>query len=208
MKAVCPQCGANHDVDEATLSLTGGEIVCFQCQNIFRPEESRAALPNEGLSELRGVTLLGAAGPQSDTEERYYVQRNSGKVFGPFETALIVQMIREGKLTGNEGVSKDKAVWLPILAVSQFADQFKGTAADPQGGSTRPLGGEDSLPPIRSNATAGTGRPFGFPEDSFSLSGIGRSEEPTHSNDADATTPGRSSHIEGFSLPKKNYEDP
>ncbi|HVG61358.1 MAG TPA: zinc-ribbon domain-containing protein, partial [Hyalangium sp.] len=53
--------------------------------------------------------------------KRFHVRRRSGKVFGPFEEGVIVKMLEEGQLLGNEDVSTDSDNWTPIGTVASFA---------------------------------------------------------------------------------------
>ena len=45
--------------------------------------------------------------PRAGRVTRYHVRRRSGKVFGPFEPGVIVKMLEDGQLLGNEEVSLD-----------------------------------------------------------------------------------------------------
>lgn len=76
-----------------------------------------------GPTDLSGVTYLGR--PSEESSQSYHIKRSSGKVLGPFDADLIVQMIRGGKLTGDEGVSQDRVSWVPIMAVQRFAETFR-----------------------------------------------------------------------------------
>jgi predicted Zn finger-like uncharacterized protein len=53
--------------------------------------------------------------------KRFHVRRRSGKVFGPFEEGVIVKMLEDGQLLGNEDVSTDSDNWTPIGTVPSFA---------------------------------------------------------------------------------------
>ncbi|HYO67884.1 MAG TPA: tetratricopeptide repeat protein, partial [Archangium sp.] len=53
--------------------------------------------------------------------KRFHVRRRSGKVFGPFEEGVIVKMLEDGQLLGNEDVSTDADAWTPIGTVPTFA---------------------------------------------------------------------------------------
>ncbi|MDY7228993.1 tetratricopeptide repeat protein [Hyalangium rubrum] len=53
--------------------------------------------------------------------KRFHVRRRSGKVFGPFEEGVIVKMLEDGQLLGNEDVSTDSENWTPIGTVPSFA---------------------------------------------------------------------------------------
>ena len=59
-----------------------------------------------GPTDLSGVTYLGR--PNDESKQSYHIKRTSGKVLGPFDADLIVQMIRGEKLSGDEGVSQDQ----------------------------------------------------------------------------------------------------
>ena len=76
-----------------------------------------------GPTDLSGVTYLGR--PNDESKQSYHIKRTSGKVLGPFDADLIVQMIRGEKLSGDEGVSQDQVAWVPIMAVPSFAEAFR-----------------------------------------------------------------------------------
>ena len=52
----------------------------------------------------------------------FRVRRRSGKVFGPFQVAQIVEMLGKGELAGNEEVSRDGIAWSAIGSVPEFGD--------------------------------------------------------------------------------------
>ena len=58
----------------------------------------------------------------------YHLQLAGGKVVGPFPVPMIQQMVKMGRLKGEEGVSRDRETWLPILSVPEFASLFDGGA--------------------------------------------------------------------------------
>ena len=95
-------------------------------------------------TELSGVTYLGA--PSSG--QTYSIRRSTGKVLGPFDRELIVQMIRGSKLAGDEGVSVDRENWAPILSVPDFAAAFE--SSDSSKSASTQLGlktvGEETAP--------------------------------------------------------------
>ncbi len=68
---------------------------------------------------------------------RFHVRRRSGKVFGPFEEGVVVKMLEDGQLLGNEDVSNDADSWTPIGTVPIFATAIQklmegpGTPAAP-----------------------------------------------------------------------------
>jgi cellulose synthase operon protein C len=57
-------------------------------------------------------------GPSS--VRRFHIKRRSGKVFGPFEEAVIVKMLEEGQLLGNEEVSLDTESWQAVGSEPAF----------------------------------------------------------------------------------------
>jgi predicted Zn finger-like uncharacterized protein len=59
----------------------------------------------------------------------YHVRRRSGKVFGPFQEAQIVDMLSKGELLGNEDVSTDGSTFDPIAAVPAFGSALRKAAA-------------------------------------------------------------------------------
>ncbi|HYH99476.1 tetratricopeptide repeat protein [Hyalangium sp.] len=60
------------------------------------------------------------SGAKAAKVKRFNVRRRSGKVFGPFEEGVIVKMLEEGQLLGNEDVSTDSDNWTPIGTVASF----------------------------------------------------------------------------------------
>ena len=61
------------------------------------------------------------SGAKAAKVKRFHVRRRSGKVFGPFEEGVIVKMLEEGQLLGNEDVSTDSDNWTPIGTLPSFA---------------------------------------------------------------------------------------
>lgn len=85
---------------------------------------SSAAEPADGLEMLSfiddtakdaGVRPLEPSGVR-----RFHVKRRSGKVFGPFEEAVIIKMLEDGQLLGNEEVSLDAETWQPVGSEAAF----------------------------------------------------------------------------------------
>jgi tetratricopeptide (TPR) repeat protein len=74
--------------------------------------------------------------PKSNVR-RFHVRRRSGKVFGPFDEGVVVKMLEDGQLLGNEDVSTDADSWAPIGTVPVFATAIQklmegpGTPAAP-----------------------------------------------------------------------------
>ncbi|NPC83666.1 tetratricopeptide repeat protein, partial [Pyxidicoccus fallax] len=84
--------------------------------------------PNTGPAD--GLEMLSfiddAAGKEGGAQagakvRRFHVRRRSGKVFGPFDEGVIVKMLEDGQLLGNEDVSTDSENWSPIGTVATFA---------------------------------------------------------------------------------------
>jgi tetratricopeptide (TPR) repeat protein len=66
------------------------------------------------------------------------VRRRSGKVFGPFAEAQIVEMLSKGELLGNEDVSLDGESYSPIGAVQAFGAALRKATAEPAPRSSPP----------------------------------------------------------------------
>ncbi len=67
----------------------------------------------------------GANKAAKSNARRFHVRRRSGKVFGPFEEGVIVKMLEDGQLLGNEDVSTDSESWTPIGTVATFASAIQ-----------------------------------------------------------------------------------
>lgn len=81
------------------------------------PSQNKPAGPADGLEMLSFIddTAKDAGAPQAPTQtRRFHIKRRSGKVFGPFEEGVIVKMLEEAQLLGNEEVSIDAETWQPI----------------------------------------------------------------------------------------------
>jgi predicted Zn finger-like uncharacterized protein len=81
------------------------------------PAQNKPAGPADGLEMLSFIddTAKDAGAPQAPTQtRRFHIKRRSGKVFGPFEEGVIVKMLEEAQLLGNEEVSVDAESWQPI----------------------------------------------------------------------------------------------
>jgi predicted Zn finger-like uncharacterized protein len=66
----------------------------------------------------------GKAAPATKAR-RFHVRRRSGKVFGPFDEGVVVKMLEDGQLLGNEDVSTDGDSWAPIGTVPVFAEAIQ-----------------------------------------------------------------------------------
>ncbi len=74
--------------------------------------------PSDGLEMLsfidKSAKEAGAKPDEMLNVRRFHVKRRSGKVFGPFEEAVVVKMLEDGQLLGNEEVSLDAENWHAI----------------------------------------------------------------------------------------------
>jgi tetratricopeptide (TPR) repeat protein len=61
----------------------------------------------------------------------FKIRRRSGKVFGPFDEAQVVDMLAKGELMGNEDVAREGGAWTPIGAVPAFGDALRKLAPEP-----------------------------------------------------------------------------
>jgi tetratricopeptide (TPR) repeat protein len=86
--------------------------------------------------QLRGVQFLGQPSAQA-TGDQFYIKRPDGEITGPFPQSDVAQMARDGGLSGDEGVSRDRQFWMPITVVPEFALFFRAAG----GGSRTMLGG-------------------------------------------------------------------
>ncbi len=140
MNVSCPKCGAAYEVDVARVPVGGVDMKCSRCLHTFKVNPHAGGLQGPTTAELnlKGVTFLGQSAEQGSgfpggDAEKFFIQRQSGKVFGPFEKRLILQMLKAGKLTGEEGVSRDKSFWVPMATVPDFRDAVEGGGGDARG---------------------------------------------------------------------------
>ncbi|TSC34475.1 tetratricopeptide repeat protein [Corallococcus sp. Z5C101001] len=85
-----------------------------------------AAGPTDGLEMLSFID--DSAGKEAGGRvpvKRFHVRRRSGKMFGPFEEGVIVKMLEDGQLLGNEDVSPDSEAWSAIGTVPIFASAIQ-----------------------------------------------------------------------------------
>lgn len=86
--------------------------------------QSAPAGPVDGLEMLSFIDKqakeAGAKPEEMLSIRRFHVKRRSGKVFGPFEEAVIVKMLEDGQLLGNEEVSLDSTSWQGIGSEPAF----------------------------------------------------------------------------------------
>jgi predicted Zn finger-like uncharacterized protein len=94
------------------------------------PAEAEPPPPAEELEMLFGD---GAAKP-APAGAGYMVRRRSGKIFGPFEEAQIVEMLGKGELLGNEDVSLDRGeTWSALGGVAAFGEVLRSVTSAPAG---------------------------------------------------------------------------
>jgi predicted Zn finger-like uncharacterized protein len=77
----------------------------------------------------KGGDLLGDLPDLNPDENRlvlYQIQRNNGKIFGPFPQDTIIQMIADGKLVGTELVRSGEGEWTPITQTPPFSSHLHG----------------------------------------------------------------------------------
>ena len=98
------------------------------------PAPSAAPAPSREADDLE--MLFGeaparppAAAKPAEGASGYQVRRRSGKIFGPFQEAQIVEMLSKGELLGNEDVSTDGSTYTPIGAVAAFGAALRKAAA-------------------------------------------------------------------------------
>lgn len=87
------------------------------------PSASKPQGPSDGLEMLSFIddTAKDAGAPTTSAAvRRFHIKRRSGKVFGPFEEPVIVKMLEEAQLLGNEEVSLDAENWQPIGSEPAF----------------------------------------------------------------------------------------
>jgi cellulose synthase operon protein C len=98
------------------------------------PPPFAAARPPEqptGAEELEMLFGEGARPTPAAAPAAYKVRRRSGKVFGPFDEAQVVEMLEKGELMGNEDVSSDGGrAWTAIGAVAAFGEALRKLSAD------------------------------------------------------------------------------
>lgn len=86
------------------------------------PSPDKAADGLEMLSFIDDAAKdANVSGKQQKTKTRYHVRRKSGKVFGPFDEAVVCKMLEDGQLLGNEDVSLDNESWSQIGTIPAFS---------------------------------------------------------------------------------------
>ena len=94
-----------------------------ELEMLFDEEAARGARPSAAVPEaLPSPTPDDASGEPSV----FKVRRRSGKVFGPFTEAEVVQMLSKGELLGNEDVSADDGVTFGAIGtIAAFGDAMR-----------------------------------------------------------------------------------
>ncbi len=115
----CPKCAKPQEVS-APISPTGDRVTCSSCGASFvvkrAAPKATAATPTPVPAGSSGGTIA------ITSASRYYIRRKTGNSFGPFVEAVVVGMLGQKKLDGNEDISKDGSVWEPIASVPAFAE--------------------------------------------------------------------------------------
>ncbi len=105
------------------------------------PQPTAPAGPADGLEMLSFIDKTAQeAGAKPDemlSVRRFHVKRRSGKVFGPFEEAVIVKMLEDGQLLGNEEVSMDSNSWHAIGTEPAFQAVISRLMETPARSSTQ-----------------------------------------------------------------------
>lgn len=121
MKITCPACDAEYNVDPSRIPAAGLNMRCPQCSQSFRVGSDGSTTADVPAG---GGTLLDGGG-HSLKNDRFYVKRPTGKVFGPFDRNAIQMMLKTEKLNGEAEVSPDKQAWQSILEIPAFAQFVK-----------------------------------------------------------------------------------
>lgn len=82
----------------------------------FADDTAESLLAGEEASLLDKLPDLGGSGLTL-----YRIRRSTGRIFGPFPAATVIDMLRAGKLSGDEDVSSDGESYLPLVEVPEFA---------------------------------------------------------------------------------------
>lgn len=106
------------------------------------PQTSQGpAGPVDGMEMLsfidRTAKEAGAKPDEMLSVRRFHVKRRSGKVFGPFEEAVVAKMLEDGQLLGNEEVSLDSENWQPIGTEPAFQAVISRLMESPARSSTQ-----------------------------------------------------------------------
>ena len=216
MNVKCPKCGADYNVQSDRIPLSGIDMKCTKCLHSFHVapgNDDGIVPPSTTRLGLKGVTFLGGGDQGGGASSGFYIRSVRGQVMGPFESNVILQMLRTSQLTGAETLSRDKQSWEPLTSVEDFAD-FIAMRQDKGAGSTRflgrpgsperdaapasRLGGAVIVPPAPSPAAMDDGPGFSLEFDEPAGGGAGSFEFD------DGGMPG----VEEFSLEMGSGRDP
>lgn len=119
-----PSSGGDLEFDPtAAPKRGGGDDMEADLSASLPPQTAKAQGPSDGLEMLSFIddTAKDAGAPATQAPvRRFHIKRRSGKVFGPFEEPVIVKMLEEAQLLGNEEVSLDAENWQPIGSEPSF----------------------------------------------------------------------------------------
>lgn len=93
----------------------------------------KASGPADGLEMLSFIDDAAKdAGAGGKTKvKRFHVRRRSGKVFGPFEEGVVVKMLEDGQLLGNEDISTDGDSWSPMATEATLGQTIQKLMESP-----------------------------------------------------------------------------
>lgn len=112
------------------------------------PPPSRPGAPADGLEMLSFIDDAAkkeGAKPGGGKVARFHIRRRSGKTFGPFEQGVVLKMLEDGQLLGNEEVSTDGERWQPIGSEGAFQAAIAALMESPNRAATAtavPSGGD------------------------------------------------------------------
>lgn len=134
----------------AAASSAGGDDLEFDPMNKpraggddFEADLSAPLPPAKPAEAADGLEMLSFIDDQSKDQKdakaspkkRFHIRRRSGKTFGPFEEGVVVKMLEDGQLLGNEDVSPDGDQWTSIGSVPAFSGAIQKMMAAPAAAS-------------------------------------------------------------------------
>ncbi len=85
------------------------------------PMSSSSSAPAPKADGLEMLNFIDDAARSGEfATRRFHVKRRSGKTFGPFDEGVIIKMLEDGQLMGNEEISLDEENWQPIGGEAAF----------------------------------------------------------------------------------------
>ncbi len=137
-----PAPAADHglEFDPSAPKRAGDDLEADLSAALPAPSASKPAGPADGLEMLSFIddTAKDAGAPAGAAPvRRFHIKRKSGKVFGPFEEAVIVKMLEEAQLLGNEEISIDTEAWTPIGSEPVFQTTIAKLMESPGRASTQ-----------------------------------------------------------------------